>query len=98
MGEHYEKLNQYDSKIGNPGAYYCEQISFHSFYNYDDQDFQKSIDFIADAVGIPLNEIADYVGVSIPSVKRWKEGKNLPNSIMRNATLEQLALLISHNR
>lgn len=53
-----------------------------------DKDFQKEV---AEAMKMfTALEIAEYVDVSVPTVRRWADGRNSPHPTMRQLVVDDL--------
>jgi hypothetical protein len=102
MGTLYDELESYTLSKGSPAGYYsfhlgmCLGKSDPTFGDaFDDWDFQKSIAFFIEEIGIPVTNVAKYLHVSNPTVACWREGKRLPPASKRWRRLVGLVDLLN---
>ncbi len=55
-----------------------------------DQIFQKLFAYSLEYLKISHKEVAAKFGVSLPTVERWRSGKNAPHPIMRRIVYDWL--------
>jgi len=96
MGTFYERISAYDPEqhVAAP-IYFVTQYSAKKNPGFDDDDFQSSVAFAIDKAGLSMGDIADTIRVSLPTVRRWKEGRNLPHPVIRPVTVKTLAQMLA---
>lgn len=58
--------------------------------NQSDEYFVQTLNDIQEYIGISDRDLADDIRISLPSLQRWKGGKNLPHRLARKSIFQYL--------
>lgn len=66
---------------------------YHPYIDTSSQDdlyFIRTLNSIQEYIGISNEELSNYMQISLPTLERWKNGKNLPHRAVRKHILQYL--------
>ena len=79
-----------DSIPDPPTGVFAQAHPYIDTTSQSDEYFVQTLNDIQEYTGISDKDLADSIRVSLPSLKRWKGGKNLPHRLARKSIFQYL--------
>jgi ribosome-binding protein aMBF1 (putative translation factor) len=79
-----------DSIPDPPTGLFAQAHPYVDTTSQSDEYFVQTLNDIQEYIGISDEDLADSIRISLPSLKRWKNGQNLPHRFARKSIFQYL--------